>query len=207
MPAFHQKHLGIWALWSTHCMVNRLQLSARTFTAHLKVVLVLVAVMWLLEIIDTLVLGQFLNSFGIRPRSSIGLLGIVLAPFLHGGLAHLVANTLPFAVLALLILARDRDEFVLVTLVVWVVSGLGVWLIGPPLTVHVGVSGIIFGYLGFLLLRGLFDGKLSSILIAIGVGIAYGGVLWGVLPLEAGVSWQGHLFGFIGGGIAARLVA
>jgi membrane associated rhomboid family serine protease len=102
---------------------------------------------------------------------------------------------------------RDRDEFVLVTLVVWLVSGLGVWLIGPAQTVHIGVSGIIFGYLGFLLLRGFFDGKLTSILIALAVGVAYGGVLWGVLPLESGVSWQGHLFGFIGGGIAARIAA
>lgn len=188
-------------------MVNRLQLSARTFSSHLKVVLLLVAVLWSLELVDTVLLGQRLNSFGIRPRTTIGLLGIVLAPFLHGGLMHLMTNTVPFAVLALLVLMRDRDEFVLVTLVVWLVSGLGVWLIGPAQTVHIGVSGIIFGYLGFLLLRGFFDGKLTSILIALAVGVAYGGVLWGVLPLESGVSWQGHLFGFIGGGIAARIAA
>ena len=188
-------------------MTNRLQLSARTFTSHLKLVALLVAAMWLLEIVDTLFLGQSLNRLGIRPRTAAGLLGIVLAPFLHGNLMHLMANTLPFAVLAMLILMRDRDEFFLVTGVVWLVSGLGVWLIGPAATVHIGVSGIIFGYLGFLLLRGFFDGKLSSILIALAVGVAYGGVLWGVLPLEAGVSWQGHLFGFIGGGIAARLIS
>ena len=188
-------------------MTTRLQTTARNFSAHLKLVLAIVAVMWLLEIIDTLFLGQSLNRLGIRPRTAAGLLGIVLAPFLHGGLAHLAANTLPFAVLALLILARDRDEFIVVTLIVWLVSGLGVWLLGPNNTVHIGASGIIFGYLGFLLLRGFFDGKLSSILIAVVVGVIYGGVLWGVLPLQAGVSWQGHLFGFIGGGIAARLVS
>ena len=188
-------------------MTNRLQLSARTIGSHLKLVLGIVAVMWLLEIADTLFLGQSLNRLGIRPRTAAGLLGIVLAPLLHGGLMHLMANTLPFAALALLILMRDRDEFFLVTLVVWLVSGLGVWLIAPAGTVHIGASGIIFGYLGFLLLRGLFDGKPSSILIALAVGIAYGGVLWGVLPVQSGVSWQGHLFGFIGGGLAARLIS
>ena len=188
-------------------MTNRLQLSVRTIGSHLKLVLGIVAVMWLLEIADTLFLGQSLNRLGIRPRTAAGLLGIVLAPFLHGGLMHLMANTLPFAALALLILMRDRDEFFVVTLVVWLVSGLGVWLIAPAGTVHIGASGIIFGYLGFLLLRGLFDGKPSSILIALAVGIAYGGVLWGVLPVQSGVSWQGHLFGFIGGGLAARLIS
>lgn len=179
----------------------------RAAKSHLKLVLVLLAAMWLAEIVDTILLSQALNIFGIRPRMAAGLMGIVFAPFLHGGFAHLAANTLPLAVLALLVLVRSRDEFIIVTLLVWLVSGLGVWLIAPSNSVHIGASGLIFGYLGFLLLRGFFDHKLSSILLAVAVGVVYGGIVWGVLPLQAGVSWQGHLFGFVGGGMAAKLVA
>jgi len=186
-------------------MRKQLQEISRQATSHLKLVLTLLAVFWFLEIIDQVLLGQLLNSFGIRPRTPIGLLGIVLAPFLHGNLAHLAANSVPFAVLTLLILARDPDEFWLVTVIVWLVSGLGVWLFAPANTIHIGASGVIFGYLGFLLFRGFFDRKLLSIAVAIFVGAVYGWVLLGVLPLQAGVSWQGHLFGLIGGAIAARV--
>ena len=186
-------------------MGKQFQEISRQAASHIKLVLTLLAVMWLLEIIDQVLLGQFLNNFGIRPRTPIGLLGIVLAPFLHGSLAHLAANSVPFAVLALLILARDPDEFWLVTLIVWLVSGLGVWLFAPANTIHIGASGVIFGYLGFLLFRGVFDRKLLSIAVAVFVGAVYGYVLLGVLPLQAGVSWQGHLFGLIGGAIAARV--
>ena len=186
-------------------MGKQLQGITRQAASHLKLVLSLLAVMWFLEIIDEVLLGQFLNNFGIRPRTSMGLIGIVLAPLLHGNLAHLAANTIPFAVLALLILARDPDEFWLVTVIVWLVSGLGVWLIAPANTIHIGASGVIFGYLGFLLFRGLFDRKLLSIVLAVLVGALYGWVLLGVLPLQAGVSWQGHLCGLIGGAIAAKL--
>ena len=187
------------------CMGKQFQDISRQAASHIKLVLTLLAVMWLLEIIDQVLLGQFLNNFGIRPRTPIGLLGIVLAPFLHSNLAHLAANSVPFAVLALLILARDPDEFWLVTVIVWLVSGLGVWLFAPANTIHIGASGVIFGYLGFLLFRGFFDRKSLSIIVAIFVGMVYGWVLLGVLPLQAGISWQGHLFGLIGGAIAARV--
>ena len=184
-----------------------MQSSARAALANLKSVLLMLAVLWALEAVDTLLFGQRLNQFGIRPRAQAGLVGIALAPLLHGSLRHLAANSLPFAVLAALILGRSRREFALVTAIVWLVSGLGVWLLGPANSLHIGASGVIFGWLGFLLLRALFDRQPLSIALALAVGAVYGGVLWGVLPSQEGISWQGHLSGVIGGALAARLIS
>lgn len=166
-----------------------------------------VALIWTVEIVDLLFLGGALNAYGIRPRSIIGLRGILFAPFLHGGLAHVAANTIPFLTLGWLIMLRETSDFFVVTAVTMIVSGLGTWLISPANSIHIGASGLIFGYLGFLLLRGYFERSVTAILFSLLVGLVYGGLIWGVLPLQFGVSWQGHLFGFIGGGLAARLLA
>ena len=166
-----------------------------------------IAFIWILEIVDILFLRGVLNDYGIRPRSIVGLRGVLFAPFLHGGLAHLTANTIPFLTFGWLIMLRETSDFFAVTAVTLVASGLGVWLFGSPGTVHIGASGLIFGYFGFLLLRGYFERSVPAILFSLIVGLLYGGMIWGVLPLQIGVSWQGHLFGFIGGGIAARLLA
>jgi membrane associated rhomboid family serine protease len=165
-----------------------------------------VAVMWILEIVD-IVLGGALNSYGVRPHQLIGLRGIVFAPFLHGGLGHLIANTIPFLVLGWFVMLQETRDFFVVTGITMLVSGLGTWLVGSTNSVHIGASGIIFGYLGFLLLRGYFERNFPSILLSLIVGFLYGGTIWGVLPIQYGVSWQMHLFGFIGGVIAARLLA
>lgn len=165
-----------------------------------------VAVMWILEIVD-IVLGGALNSYGVRPHQLIGLRGIVFAPFLHGGLGHLIANTIPFLILGWFVMLQETRDFFVVTGITMLVSGLGTWLVGSTDSVHLGASGIIFGYLGFLLLRGYFERNFPSILLSLIVGFLYGGTIWGVLPIQYGVSWQMHLFGFIGGVIAARLLA
>jgi membrane associated rhomboid family serine protease len=166
----------------------------------------LVAIMWVLELVDILVFGQKLNLYGIIPRHLIGLRGILFAPFLHGGLGHLIANTIPFLVLGWFVMLQETRDFFVVTAITMLVSGLGVWLFGAP-GVHVGASALIFGYLGFLLLRGYFERNVPSILLSLVVGFLYGGAIWGVLPTRPGISWEGHLFGFIGGVIAARLLA
>ena len=166
-----------------------------------------IALIWTLEIVDQLLLGGALLSYGIRPRSIIGLRGILFAPFLHAGFAHVAANTIPFLTLGWLIMLRETSDFFVVTAVTMVISGLGTWLIGSANSIHIGASGLIFGYLGFLLLRGYFERSVTAILFSLIVGFVYGGLIWGVLPLQLGVSWQGHLFGFIGGGVAARLLA
>jgi membrane associated rhomboid family serine protease len=166
----------------------------------------LVALMWGLEILD-LFLGGALNQFGIRPRSLVGLRGILFAPFLHGNLLHLIANTVPFVILGWLVMLRRTSDFWTVSLIVMLVAGLGTWLFAPPWTNHIGASGVVFGYLGFLLSRGYFERRIGSIVTSVVVGLLYGGMIWGVLPGQIGISWQGHLFGFIGGIIAARLLA
>jgi membrane associated rhomboid family serine protease len=184
---------------------------AQGITRELKVHATLlggfVALIWAIEIIDFLIFRGALDSFGIRPRTVSGLIGIALAPLLHVGFAHLAANTLPFIVLGWLIMLRETRDLFLVTLVSAVIGGLGVWLIGSTYSVHVGASGVIFGYFGFLLLRGWFERSALSIALSVVVGIFYGGMIWGVLPTQMGISWEGHLFGFLGGVLAARLIA
>lgn len=163
------------------------------------------AVMWVLQLVNTIPFHALVR-FGIRPRETGGLLGILFAPFLHGGFAHLMANTIPFLVLGWLILLHNVRDFVVVSLLAMLVGGFGTWLTGAPGSVHVGASGVVFGYFGFLLLRGWFRRSVWSILLSLIIGIAYGGLLFGVLPGQAGISWQGHLFGFLGGGLSAYLL-
>ncbi len=165
-----------------------------------------VGTMWAIQFVNLLVFRQTLNLYGIIPRQVIGLRGILFAPFLHAGLGHLIANTIPFVILGWFVMLQETSDFFAVTAITMVVSGLGVWLFGAS-GVHVGASALIFGYLGFLLLRGYFERNFPSILLSLVVGFLYGGAIWGVLPTQPGISWEGHLFGFIGGVIAARLLA
>ena len=170
-----------------------------------KVLALLLVIMWVEEAIDFVLRGA-LNRYGIVPRDITGLRGIVFAPFLHANFTHLLANTLPFASLAWFVMLRRMRDFVIVSLTVMLIGGLGTWLIGPSHSVHIGASGVIFGYLGFLLARGFFERSWVAVSLSLAVAFVYGGALWGVLPGQAGVSWQGHLFGFIGGVLAAKWV-
>jgi membrane associated rhomboid family serine protease len=165
----------------------------------------LVGLMWLEEVADLLIFQGALDAEGIRPRTEMGLWGILLAPFLHAGFAHLLANTVPLLVLGWLVLLRGLRDFLWVTAVAALVGGLGVWLVGGPNTVHIGASGLVFGYLGYLLLRGYRERSLSAILVAVVAGVLYGSALWGLLPVRRGVSWESHLFGFAGGAAAASV--
>lgn len=165
-----------------------------------------VAFMWILEGIDFLVGGR-LDVFGIHPRSAEGLYGILFAPFLHGGFGHLASNTIPFIVLSLLILMRRMRDWFVVSGLAAFLGGFLVWLTGASNSVHIGASSLIFGYLGYLLSRGIFERKLPSILLSLGVLFGYGGVIYGVLPGQPGISWQGHLFGFLSGILGAWLLS
>jgi membrane associated rhomboid family serine protease len=159
--------------------------------------------MWLAEIADLVIFRGALDAGGIRPRTEAGLWGILFAPFLHAGFAHLLANTVPLLVLGWLVLLRGRRVFLSVTAVALLLGGLGVWLFGGPDTVHVGASGLVFGYLGYHFLRGYWERSRSAILIAVVAGVLYGSAMWGILPIRRGVSWESHLFGFAGGAAAA----
>lgn len=166
-----------------------------------------VAIFWLLEILDQFVFRGSLDYFGIIPHQVIGLRGILFAPFLHGDFPHLIANTVPFLILGWLVMLQETSDFFIVTGLTMLVGGLGVWLFAAPGSTHIGASILIFGYLGFLLLRGYFQRNIPSILLSILVFLLYGGTIWGVLPSRPGISWQGHLFGFLGGVLAAKLIA
>ncbi len=166
-----------------------------------------VSIFWVVEIIDRFVFRGALDRFGIQPHNFVGLRGILFAPFLHGNFAHLIGNTIPFIILGWLVMLQETSDFFIVTLITMFVGGMGVWTFGSPFSVHIGASILIFGFLGFLLLRGFFQRNLPSIAISIVVALLYGGLIWGVLPLDPRISWQGHLFGFIGGAIAAKLIA
>ena len=171
-------------------------------------VVALVAVMWAAELIDAL-LPYDADQLGIESRSISGLLGIPLAPFLHVGFGHLVANTLPFVVLGLLVSWRAGSAFWPVVMTIVVGSGLGVWLLGPAGTVTLGASAVVFGFLTYLVAAGFRTRHWLDVAVGIAVLLAYGSLLWGALPffVAPGVSWLGHLCGAASGVLAAFLVA
>ena len=159
--------------------------------------------MWLTFAIDLLTPGHILG--GIIPRSSAGLTGIITAPFVHGNLNHLLANTIPLVVLGALILLKGANEFLVVLQLVTLISGAGTWLFGRS-GIHIGASGIVFGLFGFLLFRTVYDRTLVSAAITILVAALYGSVLGMSLLPEEGISWSGHMSGFAGGILAARFL-
>jgi membrane associated rhomboid family serine protease len=165
-----------------------------------------VALAWGVELVDQVVFRGSLDRYGIQPRTVTGLWGILAAPVLHAGWLHVAANTLPFVVLGWLVMLRRTSDFLVVTVLAVVIGGLGVWVFGAGNSVHVGASGLIFGYLGYLLARGFFERSVWAVVLGLVALVLYGGVLWGVLPGQPGISWEGHLFGFFGGVVAARLL-
>jgi membrane associated rhomboid family serine protease len=166
---------------------------------HALLLFGLLAVMWAVEVVDFVLPMVDLDQFGIRPRSERGLLGILLSPFLHVGFGHLLSNSLPFLLLGGLVMTGGRRLFVLLSLWLTVIGGAGVWLLGGSRTVHLGASLLIFGYLGFLLSRGIAERSIGGVLVSLAILLGYSGMLYGVLPGQPGISWLGHLCGFIAG--------
>jgi membrane associated rhomboid family serine protease len=169
------------------------------------VVAALAALMWVVEVVDQ-VAGGRLDRNGIEPRDLDGLDGVVWAPFLHGDFQHLIGNTIPFLVLGFAIAFSGVARVILVTVIVAVVGGLGTWLIAPENTLHIGASGIVFGYAGYLVARGAFSRSPGQIVLGLVVLVVWGATLLRGLVPETGISWQGHLFGAIGGVVAARML-
>lgn len=165
----------------------------------------LLGVIWLVEAINLLT-GYALNGwFGLVPRSLAGLDGILFMPLLHGSLAHAAANTAPFAILGGLLAVTARQSVLTASALIVGLGGLGVWLVGST-AIHVGASGLIFGWFGFLLARGIVERHPVPLLVALGVAAVYGTMIWGVLPGQAGVSWESHLFGGAAGVLAALVL-
>ena len=173
------------------------------FANRFQPVLILVALIWVVEIVN-LLLGHGLVSWGILPRSFAGLIGIPLSPLLHGSLWHAVSNTVPLLVLGALTLAGGKRVFWQTTVNVTLLSGALVWLFARE-AYHVGASGLLLGYFGVIMARAVIDRSIPTIAIAIVTVLAYGGLLWGILPLGRYVSFESHLFGLIAGFVVVWL--
>ncbi len=166
-------------------------------------VLILVALIWIVEVVN-LFLGHRLVSLGILPRSFTGLIGIPLAPMLHSGFWHAVSNTVPLLILGALTLAGGKRMFWETTVNVTLLSGALVWIFARE-AYHVGASGLVFGYFGVILARAYIERSITAIAIAVVTVMAYGGLLWGILPLRSYVSFESHLFGLIAGFVVVWL--
>lgn len=187
-------------------MLNNFQLLlTNVFQTALTMGYVVIA-LWVIHLVDTLLLrGALKKRFGIRPRTDFNPLSILISPLLHLNFGHLIANSVPLFVLGALVMMEGLLIFWLTTIVVILVAGLGIWFLGKPNTQHVGASGLILGYFGFIMASLFFSPDLATILVAAITAVLYLGLIWQVLPLKRGVSTTGHLFGFLGGIIAAGI--
>lgn len=158
-----------------------------------------VLVIWAVHLINVLAFGGYLVFFGINPLDVSSVWHILTSPLLHANIEHLVSNTVPGAIFSFLIGMSRARVWWEVTAFVVVVGGVGVWFFGGVGTNHIGASGLVYGWLGYLLVRGIFNRSLSQIALGVVLGFMYSGLVWGVLPGVPGVSWQAHLFGALGG--------
>lgn len=168
-----------------------------------------VGVMWIVEAADWVLKEatgnpQVLDAYGVEPLSTEGLLGIVFQPLLHGDWAHLIGNSIALLVLGSIIAMSGVKPLVSVTVISWLASGLVSWVLGGTGTVHIGASGIVFGYIFYVIVRGFFSRRFLHLLVGVLIGLFYGiDALAGLSPMQYGVSWQGHLGGAIGGVLSA----
>jgi membrane associated rhomboid family serine protease len=168
-------------------------------------ILVLTAICWLVLGVNELVLQGKLVQWGIVPRHLSGLAGILWAPFIHGSVRHLAANTLPLLVLGAVICARGRSEFIVVTVAGIILGGGLTWLIGRT-ACHIGASGLIFCYFGYLASLAWFRRTFGALCLSVVCVVAYGGMLRGLMPNSSGVSWESHLAGLIAGVVIAAMM-
>ena len=172
-------------------------------TGVFKPIIIFIAIIWVVQIIN------FVTSYGLNPylglstRHTSGLVGILFCPFLHGSFSHAAANTAPLAILGGAILSINKTRFLPATAIIIFVGGLLTWLFARPNTLHVGASGVVFGYFGFLIAYGIRVRSIPGIVGALVAIALYGYMISGVLPSGPGVSWEGHLFGLLGGVVAA----
>ncbi|MCP5006060.1 MAG: rhomboid family intramembrane serine protease [Planctomycetes bacterium] len=162
-----------------------------------------VAVIWIIELIN-LSTGHRLSGWGILPRTVKGLVGIPLSPFLHASVYHVMVNTIPLATLGGFVILHGKRLFFEITIIIILVSGAALWLFGRS-SYHVGASGLIFGYFGYLVVRAWYERSLKSFFIAFITVSLFGGIMWGLLPTLSRISWEGHLCGLLAGILAAYL--
>ncbi|MDO5032986.1 rhomboid family intramembrane serine protease [Corynebacterium sp.] len=161
---------------------------------------------WTVQIINAVFFGGQLANYGIRPLDFNGIWGIFTAPLLHANFEHLMGNSVPGAIFCFLIGLSGRKVWWEVTITTVLVGGMGTWLLGGPQTSHIGASSLVYGWLAYLIVRGIFNRSFVQTALGVVLGFAYSGLVWGVLPIYEGVSWQGHLFGAIGGILAGMTI-
>ena len=166
-------------------------------------ILAVLSACWIVFFINNILLSGALSQHGIIPRTTSGLIGIFFAPFLHSSFQHITANSIPLLVLGSVISVRSPKAFCLVTMFGILLSGLLTWLVARP-ACHIGASGLVFCYFGYVLGLAVHRHKASDILIALVCGLIYGGIIWGLSPFQHGVSWEGHAAGLATGWLISR---
>ncbi|RVU86135.1 rhomboid family intramembrane serine protease [Leucothrix sargassi] len=175
---------------------------AHTVREELTSIIIFIGAIWLIFFLD---LFMPLERLGLIPRDFGGIIGIFTMTFLHGDLAHIMGNIVPLAVM-LALLAGSRANSLLIVVMIVLIGGSLLWLFGRSGTIHIGASLLVFGLAVFLIVSGLLEKRLVPLVIAVFVALTYGGVLIsGIAPWQKGVSWEGHLFGGVGGAIVAWL--
>lgn len=170
--------------------------------AKLKGLAVLVGLIWVVFLFGALT-GLDLSSFGVQPRDWSRLYGVLTWPFVHADRTHLLNNSITLIVFGAIISLRSSSwQFLGLSLLITIYAGLGVWLLARDAS-HIGASGLVFGYFGYIMTRGIYDGRISSVVISTGVMVLFGGMIWGILPTDSRISWEGHLFGFLAGVVLA----
>jgi membrane associated rhomboid family serine protease len=169
-------------------------------------IIVLTALCWVVFLFNNLILGGQFDQYGIRPRQIDSLPGVVFAPFLHGSYTHLAANTVPLLILGAIICGRSRGQFVMVTVAGILLGGGLTWLFARS-ACHIGASGLIFCYFGYLASLAYFNRTLGTLLLSVVCILGYGGMIRGIVPTSAGISWESHLAGLVAGIAVASLMA
>jgi membrane associated rhomboid family serine protease len=185
--------------------VGEFSVQATRALSAFAIISLMLAVMWALELVDYAGNGA-LDQYGIRSRDFDDLPDIFSAPFLHANIDHIAANSVPFAILGMVAAIRGVGKFLLMNLIVIIVGGLGVWFFGPSNAETLGASILVFGYFGYIVGRGVFERRIIDAVIAIVVGLFYWSIVYGLLPNDQQISWQGHLFGLIGGLFASYVL-
>lgn len=169
-----------------------------------KVLFGFVALLWVLELASWVLP---IDAFGVHPREPLGLVGVLTHPFLHGGLAHVFGNSVALLLFGGMVILKEELDLYVTAALATVVGGLGIWLVGESPSNHIGASGVVFGLFGYLVTTGFFEKKVAPVVLSVLVIIGWGGMIFGVLPTTAGISWEGHLFGFLGGVLSAWILA
>lgn len=184
--------------------ITELQHITFSIQNNLHFVLGILAIFWIINILNFL-LHYRLNIFGIVPRSRFGIVGIFFSPFLHAGFGHLFFNSIPLFILINLMLLHGLVTFYFVSVVIIVLGGAAVWLFGKP-GIHVGASGLVMGYFGYLFANAYHQPTIFSIILAVVCLYYFGGaIMFALFSAEKGSSWAGHFFGFFAGIAAAYL--